>query len=160
MEWLDTPRHQFDAQLAAPTGRGYRKLVRVPRDVYEALGASPPIRTRGLLDEYPFELAVLSDGEGAGKLLLGKKVVKQLGKRLGETIRVELQYDDSEYGMSLPPDVQELFEFAPDIKHAFDTQLKLGKQRGMLYHIKSAKTQQTRSKRIAELMEMLGIDTF
>ncbi|MFW5659017.1 MAG: YdeI/OmpD-associated family protein, partial [Bacteroidota bacterium] len=125
-----------------------------------ALGAAPPIRTRGTLDDEPFELAVISDGEGAGKLLLAKYMVKSLGKRIGESIHVEIQFDNSEYGMSVPQDLLELFEFAPDVKHAFDTQLQPGEQRGMLYHIKSAKTQQTRSKRIAVLMEKLGINTF
>ena len=111
-----------------------------------------------MLEDYPFELAVRSDGKGAGKLLLGKRVVSVLGKPLGDLIQVEIQLDDSEYGMALPDELRELFAFAPDIKHAFDTQLTPGKQRGLIHDVKSAKTAPTRTKRIARLMEILGID--
>lgn len=135
-------------------------MLPVPAGVYQALGAAPPIRTRGTFDANPFELAVLSDGTGGGKLLLAKAMLKALHKRIGDELKVELQYDNSPYGMSLPPELAELFQDAPELKHAFDTQYTPGKQRGLLHYIKSAKTEATRTKRILELVRRLGVDPF
>ena len=116
------------------------------------------MRVTGKFEDVDYDLALMPHGKSQLKLRIAEGKLKTIKKEVGDEITVTIQKDTSEYGMALPKDLSELFEYAPDIKHAFDTQLTPGKQRGMIHYIKSAKTAPTRTKRIARLMEILGID--
>jgi len=64
--------------------------------------------------------------------------------------------DQSKYGMPVPEELQELFDFDPAIEKAFENLLP-GKRRNYLHQIASAKTEPTRTKRVLKLLKDLGI---
>jgi bifunctional DNA-binding transcriptional regulator/antitoxin component of YhaV-PrlF toxin-antitoxin module len=72
--------------------------------------------------------------DGAFFIMVNKKVRTTLGIEAGDIITVEIEKDDSKYGMPMPPELQEVLDQDPEGSELFEA-LTPGKQRGMLYYI-------------------------
>lgn len=111
-------------------------------------GIKKSFRVKGLLDAYPIEqVSLVPMGEGDFIMAVNATMRKGIGKRKGESVKVQLEEDATEYVMNA--DFMACMEDEPKAMAFFKT-LPPGHQRYFSKWIDSAKTEETRAKRIAQ----------
>ncbi len=136
---------KFDDQ-GEKTGWRY---IEVPAAIASQLkpGCKKSFRVKGKLDDYAFEkVSLLPMGEGNFIIPIGAAIRKKLYKQAGDLLAVQLAADNRE--IEIPPDFADCMNDEPAALDYFNKQP--GSHRN--YYIKwidSAKTIETRSKRIA-----------
>lgn len=133
-------------QQGEKTGWTY---LEVPWDVAEVLKPQTKVsfRVKGRLDAFPIQgVSLLPMGGGNFILPVNGDLRKEIKKRQGDTVEIELEIDESK--VELSKDLVACFEDAPD---GWDFFKKLPKSHQNYYSkwIESAKTPETKSKRIA-----------
>lgn len=111
-------------------------------------------RVKGKLDDYAFEgISLVPIGEGHFILALNATVRKHIKKGKGATLQVEMEIDSKEI---LPP--EDLMQCLADEPTALSNFNKLPKSHQNYYTrwINEAKTEPTRTKRIAKAVFMLA----
>ena len=84
-------------------------------------------------------------------LMVSKKVLKAIGKSLGDQVTVRFRIADQNQ-VEIPFALQEMLEGNPRLQDIWDT-LTPGKKRGFAHTIQSAQTEKTRLKRL-EILEI------
>ena len=144
---------QFSEQ-GEKTGWTY---IEVPREVAEKLkpGAKKTFRVKGKLDDYSFRgTALLPMGGGDFIMALNAEIRKNIGKRKGAKLNVILEADDK-FVIQPPRDFLECLSDEP-VAVAFFKSLAKSHQDYFVKWIDSAKTDQTRVKRIAQSVSALS----
>ncbi len=143
---------QFE-QKGEKTGWTY---IDIPADLAQELkpGNKKAFRVKGKLDNYAFAgLSLVPMGGGAFILALNAEIRKGIHKKKGAMLRVQME-EDKKFAIVMPDDLKECLEDEPAAKLAFE---KLaGSHRN--YYIKwidSAKTEPTRTKRIAQTVNAM-----
>lgn len=137
---------KFDKQ-GEKTGWTY---IVIPTDVAHKLkpGDKKGFRTKGKLDSYSFSgKSLLPMGKGEFILTIDKDMRKALGKRHGAMLNVRIEFDKSEY--QLNGEFMDCVNEEPDALSFFKT-LTRSHQNYFSKWIESAKTQETKAKRIAQ----------
>jgi hypothetical protein len=127
-------------------------ILGLPSPVMDQLGR--PKRVDGEMNEHPVNLAptrapVLDDAF----LWAGQALLDRIHVGIGEVIEVRLRPADPDL-VAVDDDIMAALR-AADAMVQWD-QLTPGKQRGLLHQVATAKTQATRSKRIANLIAGLA----
>lgn len=118
-------------------------------------GCRSSYRVRGRIDDLPLNgVALVPMGEGAFILAVNASMRKLLRKEKGATVRVELDVDDTEF--TIPADISDCLADEPAALQFFNT-LPPGHQRYFVRWIESAKTEATRAKRIAQMVNALAL---
>ncbi len=136
---------KFDKQ-GEKTGWTY---IVIPVEIAQKLNPSvkKSFRVKGKLDHFSFSgLSLLPMGEGEFILPLNATIRKQIGKKQGARLNVQVEVDTSEYEINA--------EFIACLKDAPEAYLKFcalpaSHQRYYSKWIESAKTEATQAKRIA-----------
>lgn len=132
-------------------GRATYTVFRVPEAVVSALG--PTRRVEGEIAEHPVNLALSRAPVFDGVFLwAGQSLLDRIGITSNEMVELRLR-----------PAADDLVDLPDDIGHALIghgvltvwESLSPGKRRGMIYQVTSAKTDATRQKRIAKLLQGL-----
>jgi hypothetical protein len=111
-------------------------------------------RVKGRLDDYPFRgIALLPMGEGGFIMALKASLRKAIRKHKGASLMVELEIDSKP--IEPPADLLECLADEPAAL-AFFKQLSKSHQNYFGTWIKSAKTEPTRAKRIAQAVTALS----
>ncbi len=129
--------------------------IKVPSTIAQKLnpGVKKSYRVKGKIDEHPIEkVALVPMGEGDFILAINAAIRKATGKRLGATLNIKLELDIAPI---LPP--AELIECLQDepkaLKH-FNS-LPQGHRNYFTKWIESAKTEPTKTKRIALVIKTM-----
>ncbi len=93
-----------------------------------------------------FPCAVMPKGEYEGFIMLSKEKIKKWKLNSEEIYNVEIEKDESEYGMPLCEELQEVFNQDPIGKKRFD-ELSPGKQRNIIYYTSKIKSPALRAER-------------
>jgi sugar phosphate isomerase/epimerase len=110
-------------------------------------------RVKGKLDSYEIKgVAVMPMGDGTFVLPFNAAMRKGTGKRKGEKVTVYIQEDTDE--MEYNADMMECIADEPQAKANFEKMSK-GMQRYFSNWITSAKTEETKAKRIAQTVNAL-----
>jgi hypothetical protein len=136
---------QFDQQ-GEKTGWSY---ISIPKDIASEIkpGMKKSFRVKGKLDNHPIsKTALLPMGEGNFILPLNAAIRKAIHKKKGAMLRVQLQEDKQ--SLSICKELLACLEDAPAAKKRFGA-LPGSHQRYYSKWIESAKTIETKSKRIA-----------
>ncbi len=150
--------YSFSAPIERFEMEGAWDYVAIPHELSDALKAQKVKRVQVSINEtHPYACGMLPTGDGRLFIIMSQQRQKDLGMFLGAWVHVDLWEDRSKYGMPVPEDLQELFEFDPGIQDRFDLLLP-GKRRNYLHRIAQAKTEATRTKRIAGLLKDLGLE--
>lgn len=142
-------------QQGEKTGWTY---VLIPAELAEQLdpGNRKSFRVKGRLDQLSVSaLAILPMGEGNFILPLNGDMRKKLRKGKGEILQLELARDNNPDPVPMPDDLAECLADEPGAK-AFFYQMPGSHQRYYIKWINSAKTEQTRVKRIAQAVNGLA----
>jgi hypothetical protein len=125
-------------------------FIEIPLDFAEQLmpGNKKTFRVRGKLDNYAFKgIALLPMGEGNFIMALNAQIRKGLGKAKGATVMVEMERDTEVQPLSEV--FLECLEQDP-VAHDFYKSLPGSHQRYYSNWIEAAKTELTKTKRIAQ----------
>ena len=96
------------------------------------------------LDGFP--CAVMPHGNGSNYIMLSKEKFKKFKLNYDDIYRIELIKDESEYGMPMPEELEEVLKQDPEGKTRFD-HLSPGKQRNIIYYTSKIKSAQLRAER-------------
>ena len=92
--------------------------------------------------------------DGYALVALSKDLLKIQGFEVGDKVWFRLSKDESEYGMPFSPFFQEVLAQDKVAEMEFH-KLTIGRQRGLLHYIDSAKTEETELKRSVEIADKL-----
>jgi hypothetical protein len=111
-----------------------------------------------------WQAGILALGNGSGLITVQKNRLKQIGKTLGDHVTVELEKDDSEFGVPVAEELKEYWLQVPESKLRFDA-LTPGMKRYILNHVSTAKSTEKRAERAHLLLSNLllapqGKETF
>lgn len=143
----------FEARVEPLTwGRSTYTILRLPEDASRAL--SKTRRVEGEIADHPVNLALSRAPVVEGVFLwTGQSLLDRIGIRPGAPVEVRLRPAPDDR-VDLDPDIEAAL-IAGRVLAAWET-LTPGKRRGLLYQIATAKTDQTRLKRIQKLVEDLS----
>lgn len=133
---------------------GWTYIV-VPDKIAKKLnpGVKKSYRVKGKLDEHSIEkTALIPMGEGDFILPINAAIRKATGKRFGATLKVQLELDESPI---LPPaELLECLQDEPEALKHFNS-LPQGHRNYFTKWIESAKTEPTKTKRIALVIKTM-----
>ncbi|MBO9153283.1 YdeI/OmpD-associated family protein [Chitinophaga sp. GCM10012297] len=139
-------------ELGEKTGWTY---LEIPQELSEKLnpGVKKSYRVKGKLDEHAIEqVALVPMGEGQFIMAVNAVMRKAIGKKQGASVKVQLEKDET--GWKLNEDFLACLEDEPQAMR-FYTSLAPGHQRYFSNWIDSAKTDETRAKRIAATLNAM-----
>ncbi len=134
------------AEQGEKTGWSY---IEIPADVAQQLkpGNKKSFRVRGMLDGFAVSgLALMPMGNGNFIMALKADIRKMIHKNKGAMLRVTME-EDIDFKIEMPDDLAACFEFEPVAFDFFNTLAK-SHRNYFIKWINSAKTDETRSKRI------------
>ena len=143
---------KFDNQ-GEKTGWTY---IEIPADVAEELKPNnkKSFRVKGKLDTYSIsKIALLPMGGGSFIMAINATMRKGIGKRYGAMITVMIEVDKEE--ITLPFDLKECLQDEPKALDFFNTLAK-GHQNYFIKWVDSAKTIETRTKRMGMMINGLA----
>lgn len=134
--------------------------ITIPAAIAQQLkpGNKKSFRVKGKLDNYAFNLiALLPMGEGDFIMALNNTIRKAIRKQKGDSLKVQLEVDDKT--IQLSPELLECLADEPAALAAFN-KMPVSHRHYYSKWIESAKTEATKTKRIAHTVTALskGID--
>jgi len=140
------------AEQGEKTGWTY---ITVPAAIAGKLnpGVKKSYRVKGKLDDFAIEkLAMIPMGKGDFILTINAAIRKGIGKRKGATVKVQLEID---HAPILPPgELMECLQDEPEALQYFNS-LPQGHRNYFTKWIESAKTEPTRTRRIALVIKTM-----
>jgi len=133
----------------------YQRHFKVPNDLVAKLSKDGKKRILCTVESNPyFHCAMMSDGQGGFFIMLNKEKEKKFGLVLGEKYALNLEKDNSKYGMHLPEEMEELLYQDPEGEAVFET-LTDGKKRNLIHLVAMAKRSETRLKKAVVILDYL-----
>lgn len=134
------PRLKFEQPLLQlekrKGGYFYLKIDASTVDLYEKKRA---VRLKCIIDEkVEYSCGLNHLGDGNFYVIVAMKVLKSLGKQLGDTVSFEIFEDPNPLGVEVPEVLQVLLDQDDEAKGIYD-KLTDGKKRSLIYWIMSVK---------------------
>jgi hypothetical protein len=129
--------------------------IEIPERIIKKLGGKYSMRLMCTVNSsLTFQGGIVALGEGRGYISINTRRMKQIGVVAGDTVSIELNKDDSKYGMEIPEELSTLLEQDPEGKKRFDN-LTPGRQRYIIHYVSSVKSVQLRIDRAILLITNL-----
>ena len=121
MEDVDRPSVTFETELVTAGQKPVYHYLYVERELVALLGIRGIIRRVmcTLNDKVSFPCSLMGNARGAYKISVNKEHRNKAGIVPGDTCKVTLVRDDSEYGIPVPPELVEVLDQDPASKKAF-----------------------------------------
>jgi Domain of unknown function (DUF1905)/Bacteriocin-protection, YdeI or OmpD-Associated len=142
---------RFQARLEAHSGGS---LVQVPKEVSDQLGGRARIKVQGRLNQLPFRGSTMPTGDGTHCLGFRKDQRTAAGVEIGDVVTVELARDEEERLVEVPPELASALESERRLEAAFEA-LPYTRRKEMAASVASAKSPETRERRLAAALEEL-----
>lgn len=101
--------------------------------------------------------SLISGGEQQYFIKINETQMKKMSLSVGDEATLELTPDNSEYGMSLPPEFTAIWEIDDEAKKYFHL-LSPGKQRSLIYIVNKVKSLDIRTRKATIIMEHLTVN--
>ncbi|RZA02932.1 MAG: DUF1905 domain-containing protein [Sphingobacteriaceae bacterium] len=140
-------------EMGEKTGWRY---IEVSAEIAQQLkpGNKKSFRVRGKVDNYQLNgFALMPMGEGKFIMPLKAEIRKAIRKDAGAMISISLE-EDVDYKVEIPEDLKECFEFDPEAGEFFNSLAKSHRDYFIKW-IESAKTSETRNKRIVNTVNAM-----
>jgi hypothetical protein len=133
----------------------YHWFFQVPNEVAEMFieGGDRRVVTK-VNEAVKYHCAIYGDGLGGHRILLNRERCKKLGLVRGETIRVELEKDRSEYGVPMSEELREVLDQRPIADELFH-KLTKGTQRTLIYWSDNVKSSDIKIRRALVMTDHL-----
>jgi len=149
----ETPVVEQDYLLQKFPGKGgwtYAEIPEIPQDKRQPFGW---VTVRGSIDGYPLKhYKLMPMGQGRAFLPVRAEIRKQIRKEAGDTVRVVLYRDEAP--METPEEIVECLQLEPGAYEQFE-KLPPSHRKAYLDWIESAKTDETRTRRINQAIDKL-----
>jgi hypothetical protein len=153
---MPTPAVEFSAVLEVVGNADYHEhIIAFPYNAEQVFGLKQgKYRIVITIHGKSNRRALLSDGNGSHYVMIGNSLRKQWGLHAGQRFPVRIELDPHPDAVDVPEELAAGLELEPAAQAAF-LRLTPGKQRGICYQVESAKTEHTRAKRAALMLERL-----
>lgn len=101
-----------------------------------------------------WQAGVVALGDGKGYITVKNAILKKNGLRVGDTVTVHLEKDESEFGMEFPEELREMLRQDPEGERRFNLLTK-AMQRYIIYYVNQVKSSQKRIERALMLITNL-----
>ena len=141
------PRFRAELKLEGKTGT----YIEVPLDVPAVFGrARPPVR--GTINGAPLRSTIAKYGDEYF-LVINRKVREAAGVAAGQTVDIELELDTKPRTVRVPKDLASALD--GETRSTFD-RMSYTHRREYVEWIKEAKREETRRRRIAKAVDLIG----
>lgn len=147
-------RKAFTALLEKPSDGKDTAFISIPFDVEETYGTKGQVKVKALFDGYPYRGVLANMGTGGHILIVRKDIRSAIGKKVGDTVRVELMEDTEERTIEVPLELLTALSKNTKAKNFFDS-LSFTNRKEYANWIRNAKKEDTRQKRLKEAIEKL-----
>lgn len=144
---------EFDATIVRLPGKIAWPVFYIPAEFADAVGTKGRVTVRLVVDGAEFTGTLLPSQQGHYHVY-NQAMRAHCGKELGGTLHVVLEVDQQPRELEIPQDVEAAFADCAAAKAKFST-LPYYIRREEVNKINGAKTQPTREKRIAALLDKL-----
>lgn len=149
---------RFEAVLERFEQRDRTHYIAVPDEVAQQFTRTQPVRMMCLLnDSIEFHCALRPRGDGSFFISIGTPSRQQGKLRLGDTLRIAIWQDESEYGRKMPEELTELLAIDEEGNRLFHA-LPPNRQRSIIYYVDGAKSPQVRVDRAIMMINRLKIN--
>lgn len=124
--------------------------IEIPFEVSQAFISQKIRRVYGKMNEVPFNLALISDGKGGRRLIIGKQLRKSAKVDFGHLVQIEFQPDQNPDEVLIPEELEVALSQDEDA-NAIWKKLTPGYRRSLCHYINSVKNIDSRIKRALEL---------
>jgi hypothetical protein len=142
---------RFEGRLEAQGGGSF---VTVPREVSDRLGGRARIAVRGFLNGVPFRSSTMPMGDGGHCVGFRKDQRAAAGVEIGDVVVVEIDRDDEERRVNLPPELAEALAAEPRLREAFE-RLSYTARKERAESVRDARRPETRARRLAAILDEL-----
>lgn len=127
----------------------------IPASQVEHLNMETNKRIRCTINQsYTFQCALIHLGNGDYFVNIIKEIRSKLNIDKGDSIEVEIEKDESEYGLPLPDELKAAWDLDADACTVFHSLTK-GKQRALIYIIAKLKSSEKRIQKYLVMLEYL-----
>jgi Bacteriocin-protection, YdeI or OmpD-Associated/Domain of unknown function (DUF1905) len=146
-------KYRFRASIKSTDGGGGAYVI-VPFDVEQTFGKKR-VPIKATIDGVAYRGSLVRMGGPCHLLLILKEIRQQIGKGAGDEVDVILTEDTEPRVVQVPADLQKALRSAPEAKKFF-TKLSYTHRREYVRWIEEANRRETRTKRIAQAVELLA----
>ncbi len=140
-------------EMGEKTGWRY---VEIPADLAQQMkpGNKKAFRVKGKVDSYEISgFALMPMGDGKFIMPLKLEIRKAIRKESGAMVTVQLE-EHKDFTVPIPADLQDCFDFDPEAEVQFNS-LAMSHRNYFIKWIESAKTNETRAKRIVNTVNAM-----
>ena len=146
--------HKFSAILEKPDDGMDTAYISIPFDVEEVYGRKGQVKVKALFDGQPYRGVLVNMGTGCHVIGVRKDIRASIGKKVGDSVKVEIMLDTEERIVDVPEDLAKAFKKTPKAE-AFYKTLSFTNRKEYAVWISSAKKQETRDKRLTDAIKKL-----
>src|ERR671934_620939 len=154
--FLGMPEKRFEAQIME--GRGGGAYVVVPFSVRDAFGTGGQLRVKGTIDGKPFKSSIAPMAGGSHVLGLHKATREDIGKSIGQSVKLVIEPETEERTVTVPDDFREALAANKKAMQTFDG-FAYTHRKEYVQWIESAKRPETRQRRITEAVSRISKGT-
>ena len=147
--------YNFDAKIVKHDfGKMYYSVVYAPKDVISQIDftKSKRLRIDGEINGIRIDAALMPT-KGKWYIMVSKKLQRLLGLTLGDPVSVSFDIADQD-AINVPKELQFALEANDAARVVWDSWTP-GKRRGFCHRVDSAKMQETRERRVEEVLDTL-----
>jgi bifunctional DNA-binding transcriptional regulator/antitoxin component of YhaV-PrlF toxin-antitoxin module len=145
---------KFKAVLENPEKEMNIAYVSIPFDVQKEYGTKGPVKVKATFDGHPYQGVIANMGTGCHILGVRKDIREAIGKQVGDVVNVTLQKDEEERLVDVPVELQKLLSKNSSARKFFDS-LSYTNRKEYAVWISSSKKEETKAKRLAEIIPRL-----
>jgi len=127
--------------------------IEVPAEIVDALGAGKRPKVCVTIGAYSYRTSIASMG-GVSMLSVSAEVRAGAGIAAGDEVDVELALDTEPREVTVPPDLAAALDADSSVRATFD-RLSYSTRRRLVEPIEGAKTDETRQRRIAKVIDQM-----
>ncbi len=129
--------------------------VNIPFDVKKVFGTSGQVKVKAHFDGQEYRGSIANMGTGSHILIVRKDIRQAIGKKPGDTVRVEIKKDTEKRTFEMPAELQSLLDEHKDLAEFYDS-LSFTNRKEYAHWIASAKRPETKDKRVKETKSRLA----
>jgi hypothetical protein len=137
------------------SGGGNTTGIPVPPEAVAALGAQKTPKVRITLNGYTWRGSV-QVWQGRSMIALSSEHRSAAGVQAGDQVELKMELDNEPREVETPEDLTAAMAAVPGARERFDS-LSFSKRKEMVRQVESAKTVETRNKRIASVVSSLEV---
>ena len=132
------------------------QVIVVPDAAWQAVGGKATKRVLVTIGSHTERLGLLPLEGGGRYLMLRKELCARLGVEIGQELTIGLAPDPNPDHIDLPDELAEALAAWPEAEEAYRNRINNAMRRAMVRHVEEAKTPETRTRRVMQLVERLA----